>query len=110
MSEPFRVVHYVNQFFAGIGGGEQAGVGPPVREGLLGPGARLQQLLVPAGSVVATAVCGDNYFADQPEQATAALLASIRPFAPDAVVLGPRSTPAAMGWPAGSSAPPWPAS
>jgi betaine reductase len=89
MSAPLRVVYYVNQFFAGLGGEAQAGVGPAVRPGALGPGLHLQQLLAPAAEVVATAFCGDTYFADQPEAATAALLDAIRSFAPDVVVLGP---------------------
>ena len=89
MAEAFRVVYYANQFFAGVGGEEQAGVGPRIGPAALGPGARLQQLLAPEGTIVATAYCGDTYFADQPEQATAALLGLIRPFRPDLVVLGP---------------------
>ncbi len=89
MGEGFRVVHYVNQFFAGLGGEERAGVGPAVRPGPVGPGRRLRQLLAPEGAIVATAYCGDNYFADQPEQAIAALLAKIRPYRPDLAILGP---------------------
>jgi betaine reductase len=89
MAESFRVVHYLNQFFAGVGGEEQAGVGPEVRPGALGPGRRLEQLVAPEGTVVATALCGDNYFADHPEQTIAALLEPIRAYQPDVVVLGP---------------------
>jgi betaine reductase len=45
MSTPLRVVHYVNQFFAGVGGEEQAHVGVSVREGAVGPGRPLAQAL-----------------------------------------------------------------
>ena len=45
MNRPLRVVHYVNQFFAGIGGEEQAHVGVSVRDGAVGPGRALQQSL-----------------------------------------------------------------
>ncbi len=38
MAQPIRVVHYVNQFFGGIGGEERARTPLEVREGPLGPG------------------------------------------------------------------------
>ena len=34
-----KVVQYINQFFAQIGGEEMAHVKPEVREGIVGPGA-----------------------------------------------------------------------
>ena len=37
----FRVVHYINQFFAQIGGEEMAHVAPELREGFVGPGMAL---------------------------------------------------------------------
>ena len=40
-----RVVHYLNQFFGGIGAEEQAGVGLEARDGAVGPGKLLEQLL-----------------------------------------------------------------
>ena len=39
-----KIVHYINQFFAGIGGEEKADIKPEVREGVVGPGAALKQL------------------------------------------------------------------
>jgi glycine reductase complex component B subunit gamma len=33
MATPIRIAHYLNQFFAGIGGEERADVGVSVREG-----------------------------------------------------------------------------
>ena len=38
MAEPIRVLHFINQFFGGIGGEEHANVGVEVREGAVGPG------------------------------------------------------------------------
>jgi glycine reductase len=84
-----RVLYYANQFFAGVGGEEQAGVGPALREEALGPGARLQQFLAPEATIVGTALCGDSYYGDQPEAATERLLTLIRPLQPDLAVLGP---------------------
>ena len=34
----YRVVHYINQFFAQIGGEEMAHIAPELREGAVGPG------------------------------------------------------------------------
>ena len=36
-----RVVHYINQFFAQIGGVEMADYKPEYREGVVGPGMAL---------------------------------------------------------------------
>ena len=40
-----RVVHYLNQFFGGIGAEEHAGKGLEFRDGAVGPGRLLEQLL-----------------------------------------------------------------
>ena len=56
-----RVVHYVNQFFGGIGGEESAGSGLEERDGAVGPGRLLEQILGDDSTVVKTLVCGDNY-------------------------------------------------
>ena len=48
-----RIVHYINQFYAGIGGEEMAGeVKPEARQGVVGPGAALQAALGDAAEVV----------------------------------------------------------
>lgn len=58
-----RVVHYINQFYAGLGGEEAAGLEPRVIDGSVGPGRLLDQLLGDDHEVVATVVCGDNHAA-----------------------------------------------
>ena len=45
MSGPLRVAHYVNQFFAGVGGEEHADVGVTARPGAVGPGRALETAL-----------------------------------------------------------------
>jgi len=57
-----KVVHYINQFFAGMGGEEKADVKPEVREGVVGPGMALSSVLGDQAEIVATVVCGDSYF------------------------------------------------
>ena len=39
-----KVVHYLNQFFAGMGGEDQAELRPMARDGLVGPGIAIQKL------------------------------------------------------------------
>ena len=54
-----KVVHYLNQLFAGIGGEEQADLPREVRPGALGPG-RLLDMLLPDGSQVDATETGDG--------------------------------------------------
>ncbi|MBI2364010.1 MAG: glycine/betaine/sarcosine/D-proline family reductase selenoprotein B, partial [Deltaproteobacteria bacterium] len=56
-----RIVHYLNQFFGGLGGEEQAGAPLGSREGAVGPGKLFEQLFGGDAKVVTTLVCGDNY-------------------------------------------------
>ena len=77
MSRPLRIVHYVNQFFAGIGGEDQAHLGVSIREGPVGPGRALQQTLGDAAEVVATLVCGDNFMSERQHEALADFFASV---------------------------------
>ena len=88
MSE-LKVVHYLNQYFAGVGGEERAGEPPQVRPGFLGPGCLLQEALGEAAQVVATVHCGDNFFNEQPEAALAAILDLIAAQQAHVLVAGP---------------------
>ena len=82
------VLHYVNQFFGGIGGEEQAGQPPELRDGPLGPGRLLDRIL-DGGRVRATLLCGDNYVQDHRDEAVAAVRAAIEAAGPDVVIAGP---------------------
>ena len=84
-----RVVHYLNQFFGGLGGEEKAGSPPEVRESAVGPGLLLQQLLGDDAQVVMTLVCGDNYAVEKQEQFIAFALDKIREAQPDLFIAGP---------------------
>jgi glycine reductase len=83
-----RVVHYLNQFFAGVGGEEAAGKPPGRIEGAVGPGRRLEAALDDGFEVVATVWCGDDYAAGE-AGAAGEILALIAGAAPDLVVAGP---------------------
>src|SRR5215510_4551313 len=89
METPLRVVHYLNQFFAGIGGEDVANIPPRVQQGPVGSGRPLQQILGQDGSVVATLVCGDNYLNDARDDALKAIITMLGDLKPDVVIAGP---------------------
>lgn len=84
-----RVVHYLNQFFGGVGGENEAHVGPSAKDGPVGPGRAVQKALNNHGEVVATVICGDNYFAERIEEATEEVIRLIEFHQPGAVICGP---------------------
>jgi len=84
-----RVVHYLNQFFAGIGGEAAAGAPVEVREGPVGPGRVLQDALGADATVAATIVCGDNHWNDEREAAESRVRDALRDLGPAVVVAGP---------------------
>ena len=84
-----RVLHYLNQFFAGIGGEEKADLPPQVVDGPVGPGKVLQRLLGDDWEVVATAYCGDNYINERQDEALDTILGYVQYHKPDLVVVGP---------------------
>ena len=83
------VVHYLNQFFGGIGSEEAAGTPPQVRAGAVGPGRALEQALPEGSHVVSTIVCGDNYAAEHPEEIAALAVATVRDAGAGLLVAGP---------------------
>ena len=89
MSEPVRFLHYVNQFFGGLGGEEEANRPVEARDGPVGPARALAQVLKDRGTVVGTLIGGDNYVAENQEASVAALEDAIERFKPDALVAGP---------------------
>lgn len=84
-----RIVHYLNQFFGGIGSEEQAG--SPLREmdGAVGPGRLLEQTLGDGATVVTTLVCGDNHAVEHQEELVAAVLEHVRGAQASLFVAGP---------------------
>ncbi len=88
----YRIVHYVNQFFGGVGGEEKADCEPFTIRGPQGPGRLLEKLFRENNAdveIVATVVCGDSYFADHQESVLRGQMPVIREFHPDLVVAGP---------------------
>lgn len=84
-----RVLHYLNQFFAGIGGEDKAGQEVLFLPRAVGIGTALEASLKNHGVEYATLVCGDNYFHEQEEQALRAMRSAIDQFQPDFFLAGP---------------------
>lgn len=84
-----RVVHYINQFFAGIGGEEKADYKPEVREGVVGPGMEFNKQFGDEAEIVATIICGDSYFNENLEEAQAEVMEMIKQYKPDLFIAGP---------------------
>jgi glycine reductase complex component B subunit gamma len=80
------VVHYLNQFFAGLGAEEAAGHEPMRLDGPQGPGRGLA-----AEGVVpdVTLACGDDYFGEHEADALGVLLGWLEELRPDVLICGP---------------------
>ena len=85
----YRIVHYINQFYAGKGGEEKADYRPEAVAGPVGPGGEIARLLGDAAEVVGTVICGDSYYGEHIEEARAACLKMIADFKPDLLIAGP---------------------
>lgn len=102
--DKLRVVHYINQFFAGIGGEEKADHKPEAREGAMGPGLAIQGGLKGEAEIVATIICGDTYFGENTEQATQEVLDLIKKYDADLFIAGPAFNAGRYGFACGTMA------
>ncbi len=84
-----RIVHYLNQFFAGLGGEEHAGTALETRAGAVGPGKVLEQHFGGDCQVVTTLICGDNYAVENQDAVIDLALERIRAAQADLFVAGP---------------------
>lgn len=84
-----RVVQYINQFFAQIGGEEKADIPAELREGPVGPGLAFNAAWGDEAEVVATIICGDSYFNENLEKAQAEVLEMVKSQNPDMFIAGP---------------------
>jgi glycine reductase complex component B subunit gamma len=83
------IVHVVNQFFAGLGGEDMAGMPVGVIDGSAGAARGLQLQLGEEAKIACTIYCGDNYFHEQKEDAVKAILDAVRSAPPEVLVAGP---------------------
>ncbi len=84
-----KVVHYINQFYAGIGGEEKADIKPEVREGQVGPGTALEAAFNGEAEIVATVICGDSYFNENIDTVKPEIIEMVKKYNPDIFVAGP---------------------
>ena len=89
MPKPIRVVHYLNQVYAGIGRDEKSDLPAEVRERPIGPARLLNYLMGDRGSVVSTIVCGDGYFHERRSEVLAILESVLQESHTDLMVAGP---------------------
>lgn len=87
--EKLRFIHYINQFYGQIGGEEKASQPPVIRSEAVGPGRELQKLLGEEGRIIATVICGDTYFAENPDRAMEGILEALEKYEFDSFIAGP---------------------
>ena len=107
MATPLRVIHYLNQFFAGIGSEDRADARPTQRAGPVGPGIALARHCGDAATIVGTLICGDNYFIEHQEAALAELLTMADSYDGDVLVAGPAFSSGRYGTACGALALAW---
>ena len=84
-----KIVHIVNQFFAGLGGEEKAGLPVSVIDGSAGAARALEMKLGEQARIICTIYVGDNYFHEHKDQAMPAILNAVRVAEPQVLVAGP---------------------
>lgn len=82
-----KAIHYINQFFAGIGGEDKADYEPEIREGLVGPALALNSVL--DAEVTHTIICGDNFMGSNKDEAVKRILEFLEDKEFDIFIAGP---------------------
>ncbi|MBT3272815.1 MAG: glycine/betaine/sarcosine/D-proline family reductase selenoprotein B [Spirochaetales bacterium] len=84
-----RIVHYINQFFAGIGGEEKGASPLDFCEGPKGPGIGIAQAAGETLEIVRTIWCGDNLINQSQDEILGEIEKLITEAKPDIVIAGP---------------------
>ena len=64
-NKTIKVLHYINQFFGGIGSEEAANHPIEIRDGAVGPGLALNKSFSNDIEVIGTIIAGDNYYNEE---------------------------------------------
>lgn len=83
-----KVICYINQFFAGIGGEDKAGQEPFIQEGCIGPVMAINGALKDA-EVTHTVVCGDNFMGSNTDEALRRIMDMLKDKEMDLFIAGP---------------------
>ncbi len=85
-----NIVYYINQFFAQIGGESAANYPLEVKETCVGPVVPFASgVSQDGGKVVATIICGDNYFAENLEKVSEEIIKILRKYNAQILIAGP---------------------
>lgn len=84
-----KIIHYINQFFAQIGGEDKADHPFEVKEMIVGPGILIQSMLSKGNEIVATIICGDNYAIDNQEEISVKIAYCLNKYEADILIAGP---------------------
>ena len=83
-----KAIHYINQFFGGVGGEDEADFEPIIKEGPVGPGLALQTELKGV-EITHTVICGDNFMASHKDEAVKRIKEFLTDKKFDIVLAGP---------------------
>lgn len=97
-----RIVHYINQFFGQVGAESEAFYPLTAKEGPVGPGLALQEALGGEGEIVATLICGDNYFNENQAKVEEEIAGYLKEYKADMLVAGPAFLAGRYGMACGS--------
>ena len=85
-----KAVHYINQFFANIGGEEKADIPVEFHDGeVMGPGMAFKAAFKDDCEIVSTIVCGDSYFAENIDAVKEEILGHVKELGADVFIAGP---------------------
>jgi len=82
-----KILFYTNQFFGQIGGEDKAGIPPRIVDGVVGTANLFKDIL--DGEIVATIICGDNYYAENMEECRQFISKEVERIKPDLLMAGP---------------------
>lgn len=97
-----RIIHYINQFFAGVGGEEMAHIKPEFRTELPPISKQLQMKFGDDYEIIGTVVCGDSYFNENLEEAKEEIINMIKDLNPQLFIAGPSFNAGRYGVAAGT--------
>lgn len=83
-----KAIHYINQFFGGIGGEDKADFKPILQEGVVGPGLVFNNLMKEV-NITHTIICGDNYIGSNKDEAINEIMELIKDLDFDIFIAGP---------------------
>jgi glycine reductase len=88
-NKTIKVLHYINQFFGGIGSEEAANHPIEIRDGAVGPGLALNKSFSNDIEVIGTIIAGDNYYNEEIDHSNKVVLEALEKYKPDLLIAGP---------------------